>query len=472
MFTEEQLNQEKKSVCNPHTVELINDYKNVILNHLCPIRSDGTRKGLHLCFMTNKEFKNNPYISLKRRDNGHAHIRYQTFEETKEKWCNYDDEKYAYITSSVYILNNIECLTLRKDLVLWWCSHTSTHDVNVLLIDKVHSKIAEFPVKEIVDLYTKSLNKKLTPEKKENYCITKQNPLTSQVSPSFQGIEILGFDLSNFSKYFEEMDSSFYIPQKMQFENHHNFAPDMWHPEYIGNTSYATSRRSSCGCRIRIYDKDGNRCLFPEVFRSINEAFNTLKKNAKFSTPKRTFIRRSADHKPIITENGNIILVARKNDIFIFPDIFDVSTITKKDTVFGAQIKTNADISKDELDDILKNCTVADVNEIKDMLGTPETTIDDFEIEINPDILLDSEETKYIAPTKEFVLKSLFQVSDFLSPAEMLDDYEKEFFEKNPERYRKIMNYNSYADSDLLLQPIQETESKTNLENIGQCNLF
>lgn len=382
-------------MANYHTVEILNTYKNPILNHF--------GKNLFLCFMTNKPFTANKKVDLTRKNHGHAHLRYQTWEESNG-FRQYNDYKYVYVTSSLFEEEHELCLTLREDLILSWAQSAAYKETNVLVLDYIHEKIAEVPCEYILDLYNhEKCSIKLNKEFKTLYA---------------------AFSLDHFASYFEDMDRTAY--------NGTAFNANCWNPQYIGNTTYSI-HRADTACKIRIFDKNGNRCLFREEFKSLKEAFDTIKRaSSNIDITYKTFQRRSKTHKPIVTEKGSIILVARESDNFQFPDVFDVSQIEKTDPVLGTINKDHNDITENEKEDLQKSETpVKDYVEIYNVQDIENKETEDFEenIESNHEFIdVNSADT---------------HCSDFVIPddiwAELVKEDEKISIEDdNDELFQKI----------------------------------
>lgn len=196
-----------------YTVDILNNYKNEILNYLAT--KYGSKTGLYIRFMNNKITANT--FNTVRKYNGYAHFMYENFREiiSTGNVC-YSDPTYLYVISSVRELFNIECFIVESKMLDFWNINKRPDHLNILLIDKFNSKIAEIPVDDLINLYA------------HHRIISTTYPFES---------DFVGFDLTlkELKQYFKKIDNSEYVPLKMEFETNHNFDPNKWwKPEYIG----------------------------------------------------------------------------------------------------------------------------------------------------------------------------------------------------------------------------------------------
>ena len=179
--------------------------------------------------------------------------RYETatkFSNTSTDWYNYEDPQGYYITFNGY--ENFKddhslSISIRKDLALYW-AQADTSNVNVLFISEMTDEIYVIPVKNI--LYFIANNK-------DN-----------------KDIEV---NYNGFADYIIPLSNEIYTECRKQNHNEYEGKYDTryFNPECIGEFTYAFHRR---GTSIKIVLFSNGKYVKEQIFRSISELYETLKK--------------------------------------------------------------------------------------------------------------------------------------------------------------------------------------------------
>lgn len=223
---------------------------NVMNNHKLPpiIKSDGTV--IH-------DFENT-YI---RKEHNFAHIAVMYYIKKSDKFNEYDERTYYYITS---FQDGI--LQLRKELVDHW-GHNDVSDMHVLVIDEKNCRVADFPVKILIS----------------------KKPIIGRA----QNLDFL------YQYVISDND--------LIWTNITNFVPKEWtgslmtHWQYMGNVKYT---KYKAGCEIKVIFYKDNKKEKSVNFKSPKQAYDVIKGDLDISF--RTFQRRCLAEKPSLIKTDKM----------------------------------------------------------------------------------------------------------------------------------------------------------------------
>lgn len=223
---------------------------NVMNNHKLPpiIKSDGT--AIH-------DFED-IYI---RKDHNFAHIAVTYYTKKSDKFTEYDERTYYYVTSF-----QDGVLQLRKELIDHW-GHNDVSDMHILVIDEKNCRVADFPVKILIS---------------KNFSIGRAQNLDFLYQYIISDNDLIWTSITN-------------------------FVPEEWakalmnHWQYMGNVKYS---KYKAGSEIKVvYYRDGKRQKAVN-FKSPKQAYDVVKEDLDISF--RTFQRRCLAEKPSLIKTDKI----------------------------------------------------------------------------------------------------------------------------------------------------------------------
>ena len=323
---------------NPHSIQLINNNKDVILNHFGPT--------FYFSVMTNKPHPKNANVDLTRDTHGHAHVYVQKFTVQENNFKDFDSCYYYYITSSIYEVNNTRCLTLREDLINSWAKVSNRgKNTRVLVLDEGKSQLYDVDVTDLISLYA-------------------AGKAYSRKSVNFTGFTYVAFDLDDLGNP-EAFNTNEY---KGVYDRQYLDA------SYIGNTTY-TKFRTTTNCYLSVFDKNGNAIIWDKskCYRSLKEAYEALCSVANVDISYKTFQRRFATGDAIVTNNGAFIYVTKEINN---SQTIDVKAFEKEDSNLGTVNKSNIDIEIESIEKINN----ASVEEKENLVETIENTAEDAKV--------------------------------------------------------------------------------------------
>lgn len=241
-------------------------------------KSQSTKK-FYLNVMNNHILKNDKFPSrYLRKDHGYAHIVVTYFSKSEDSnFREFEEGQYYYITR---IQEDGE-LQIRADLIEKW-SKDGSYNVNVLVINEKHNKVAAIPVKALIGMkhslsQSDKLNFLWVYSLPENDLIWKVVPLCAT-----------------------EEDTRALIAE--------------W--QFLGNVSYAKYRENTL-VRVISY-KNGNKSKVID-FKSIKQAYDTLH-DAGFDMSYKTFQRRCNAEKPSLIETEKFTFYVTSKADFTGPE--------------------------------------------------------------------------------------------------------------------------------------------------------
>lgn len=230
-------------------------YLNVMNNHTLEPFTD-KKKNLV------KDYQN-MYI---RKEHGYAHITVTYYSNQNEKFRDFEERKYFYITR----LQGTDTLQIRKDLIDRW-SKSNTSDLYVLVLDESTNKIAEISAKTLCGI--------------------------KHIQKQSQNLDFLwAYTLAEDNLIWKKINL-------VATENEAKSLMAQW--QYLGNVAYAKYRENTL-VKIISYDLKTRTKRNTVECKSIKQAYDLLK-NQGFDMSYSTFKRRCNSEKPSLIETNKFL---------------------------------------------------------------------------------------------------------------------------------------------------------------------
>lgn len=205
----------------------------------------------------------NMYI---RKDHGYAHITVTYYSNQNEKFRDFEERKYFYITR----LQGVDTLQIRKDLIDRW-SKSNTSDLYILVLDESTNRIAEISAKTLCGI--------------------------KHIQKQSQNLDFLwAYTLAEDNLIWKKVSL-------VATENEAKTLLAQW--QYLGNVAYAKYRENTLVRIISYNTKTGTRRNTVDC-KSIKQAYDLLK-DMGFSMTYKTFQRKCRADKPSLIKTDKFL---------------------------------------------------------------------------------------------------------------------------------------------------------------------